>query len=220
MCACMNASGRPLLTLDMAEQASSVNGPKRCFVTIGATASFSSLIRRVLEPEFIDELQRAGYTELRVQYGDHEGEKIFQAKTKELREARALDRFEITGFGFNKAGLREEMIAVKGQSIDTEGMVISHAGSGSILDGLRVGVPLVIVPNTELLHNHQVELAEVLAEQQYVVYGKLDNLSAAIGEVETLRRNMRKWPPLRSGEVKYKNGLADVMAEEMGWQLD
>lgn len=47
-------------------------------------------------------------------------------------------------------------------------------GSGSILDGLRVGVPLVVVPNTDLLHNHQVELAEVLAEQQYVVYGKLE----------------------------------------------
>ncbi|EXJ94841.1 hypothetical protein A1O1_03239 [Capronia coronata CBS 617.96] len=193
---------------------------KRCFVTIGATASFNGLVKAVLEPEFITELQRAGYSHLRVQYGDHEGEEIFKAKKAQLRETLVVDGFNITGFGFNKAGLREEMVAVKGHSIESEGMIISHAGSGSILDGLRVGVPLVVVPNTDLLHNHQVELAEVLAEQQYVVYGKLDDLPAAIEDVEKLRRRMRDWPPLRSGEEKYKHGLADVMAEEMGWQID
>ncbi|EXJ88795.1 hypothetical protein A1O3_01859 [Capronia epimyces CBS 606.96] len=193
---------------------------KRCFVTIGATASFNGLLKAVLEPGFITELQRVGYTELRIQYGDGAGEEIFETRTKELRDALAKDNFDITGFGFNKTGLREEMTRVKGQSIETEGMVISHAGSGSILDGLRGGVPLVVVPNTDLLHNHQVELAEILAEQQYVVYGKLSHLSAAIEEVEILRRNMRAWPPVRSGEEKYKHGLADVMAEEMGWQID
>jgi hypothetical protein len=31
---------------------------------------------------------------------------------------------------------------------------------------------------------------------------------------------LKQWPPVRSGEQKYKNGLADVMAEEMGWQID
>jgi len=30
---------------------------------------------------------------------------------------------------------------------------------------------------------------------------------------------MKQWPPLRSGEEKYKRGLADVMAEEMAWQI-
>ena len=46
-------------------------------------------------------------------------------------------------------------------------------GSGSILEALRIGVPLIVVPNTDLLHNHQVELAEELAKQDYVIYGKL-----------------------------------------------
>jgi beta-1,4-N-acetylglucosaminyltransferase len=49
----------------------------------------------------------------------------------------------------------------------------SSLGSGSILDALRIGVPLVVVPNTDLLHNHQVELAEELAKQEYVVHGNL-----------------------------------------------
>jgi UDP-N-acetylglucosamine transferase subunit ALG13 len=48
-----------------------------------------------------------------------------------------------------------------------------RSGSGTILDALRIGVPLVVVPNTDLLHNHQVELAEELAKQEYVVHGDL-----------------------------------------------
>lgn len=46
-------------------------------------------------------------------------------------------------------------------------------GSGSILDAMRIEVPVVVVPNADLLDNHQVELAEVLAEQNYVVHGNL-----------------------------------------------
>jgi beta-1,4-N-acetylglucosaminyltransferase len=52
-------------------------------------------------------------------------------------------------------------------------LIVACSGSGSILDALRIGVPLVVVPNTDLLHNHQVELAEELAKQEYVVHGDL-----------------------------------------------
>lgn len=45
------------------------------------------------------------------------------------------------------------------------------------------------------------------------------DLASSITEIESLRRKMKQWPPLRSGEGKYKHGLADVMAEEMGWQI-
>ncbi|KAI9823198.1 MAG: N-acetylglucosaminyldiphosphodolichol N-acetylglucosaminyltransferase catalytic subunit alg13 [Thelocarpon impressellum] len=59
-------------------------------------------------------------------------------------------------------------------SAASEGVILSHAGSGSILDGLRLGVPLIVVPNPRLLNDHQVELAEELAAQGYVVHGKLE----------------------------------------------
>jgi beta-1,4-N-acetylglucosaminyltransferase len=166
---------------------------KRCFVTIGATAPFNSLIKEVLGIDFIGELQRAGYTELRIQYGDHEGEAIFKARKDELKTILEADiKVDVTGFGFDRTGLNKEIAAVKGRSAETEGMVISHAGespslilgepcgdkcfigSGSVLDVLRVGIPLVVVPNADLLHNHQVELAEALAQQDYVIYGKLE----------------------------------------------
>ena len=46
-------------------------------------------------------------------------------------------------------------------------------GSGSILDALRIAVPIIVVPNPELLDNHQAELAEELAIQGYVIHGHL-----------------------------------------------
>ena len=45
-------------------------------------------------------------------------------------------------------------------------------GSGSILDALRINAPLIVVPNPELLDNHQVELAEELAAQGYVTHAQ------------------------------------------------
>ncbi|OCT52918.1 UDP-N-acetylglucosamine transferase subunit alg13 [Cladophialophora carrionii] len=194
---------------------------KRCFVTVGATAPFNSLVRAVLEPVFIKALREAGYSQLQIQYGDQSGQDTYRERTQLLNEQQeAPDGFEVSGFGFKKEGLGDEMRAVKGLSPETEGMIISHAGSGSILDALRIGAPIVVVPNTDLLHNHQVELAEALAEQEYVIHGKVDDLASAIAEVEALRRKSKKWPPLRSGEGKYKRGLQDVMYEEMGWQID
>lgn len=73
------------------------------------------------------------------------------------------------------------------------------------------------MPNAELLDNHQVELAEALAEQEYVVHGKLENLSQALDDAETLRKRQRAWPPPNSGVHRQAAGLKGVMDEEMGF---
>jgi beta-1,4-N-acetylglucosaminyltransferase len=41
-------------------------------------------------------------------------------------------------------------------------------GSGTILDAMRLGLPLIVVPNPSLLDNHQQELADELERQGYV----------------------------------------------------
>ena len=46
----------------------------------------------------------------------------------------------------------------------------------------------------------------------------LSNLAASIAEVEQLRKRRKQWPPVNSGEEKYRNGLKGVMDEEMGWE--
>ena len=56
--------------------------------------------------------------------------------------------------------------------IEVQLKIILVEGSGSILEALRIDVPLVVVPNNTLLHNHQVEVAEILEEYGYVIYGR------------------------------------------------
>lgn len=91
------------------------------------------------------------------------------------------------------------------------------SGSGTVLDALRVQVPLIVVPNEELLDNHQVELAEALAEQGYVVHGKLESLADALEDVEKLRETQRSWPPPNAGYMRQPQGLKSVIDDEMGF---
>lgn len=51
--------------------------------------------------------------------------------------------------------------------------LIHEKGSGSILAALRIEVPIIVIPNADLLDNHQVELAEEMSRQGYVVHGRL-----------------------------------------------
>ena len=147
---------------------------KRCFVTVGATASFNRLVQAVLQPSFLDALRQQGFTHLRIQHGD--GGRIgFDFFTQSVGGRVQKDTgIAVSGFDFNKNGLQDELKATKGTSPTNEGIIISHAGSGSILDALRIRVPIIVVPNPDLMDNHQVELAEALAEQEYVIYGMLE----------------------------------------------
>lgn len=161
---------------------------KVCFVTIGATASFGSLVRAVLSNAFVTALTQDNYTDLVVQYGA-DGGPLYKSLLQELGNTGV----EVSGFGLDQQGLAPYMRKAKtGGDNGVEGVVVSHAGmhetrvhtsetladdgvgSGTILDALRISVPLIVVPNAELLDNHQVELAEALAEQEYVIHGTLE----------------------------------------------
>lgn len=99
---------------------------KLCFVTIGATASFDSLISACLEPRFLEALAGAGYTHLVVQYGK-EGKSLYDRAVSESVRTKELG-VSVTGFDFNRNGLGQEMRAAKGEAGGVEGVVISHAG--------------------------------------------------------------------------------------------
>lgn len=144
-------------------------------MTIGATASFSALIRATLSSSFCHALEQNHYTDLIVQYGA-DGDSLFQSLVHDLDADKQHAAVNVSGFGLDTSGLGQYMKLAKtgGDDSGAEGLVVSHAGSGTILHALRVDVPLVVVPNSELLDNHQVELADALADQEYVVHGKLE----------------------------------------------
>lgn len=104
---------------------------KLCFVTIGATAPFDTLLGRALSPSFFDALHKAGYTDLLIQYGK-EGKRIFDEAVRQYPSGSSQARsLTIAGFDFNKSGLGQEMKRAKGDISlgSVEGVVISHAGN-------------------------------------------------------------------------------------------
>ncbi|TID16472.1 glycosyltransferase family 1 protein [Venturia nashicola] len=191
---------------------------KVCFVTIGATASFPSLIRAVLSPSFLHAASSHDYTKLIIQFG-RGGDSLF----KELcMKAQKEGPYGLTVEGFDLTNdMMGEMRVVKASAREgrqrEEGIVLCHAGTGSVLDALRLAVPVIVVPNPELLDNHQEQFAEVMEKMEYAVHGSLDNLPAALTQSETLRKKSKEWPPVNSGMHRQANGLAGVIDEELGF---
>lgn len=142
---------------------------KICFATIGATAAFDALIEAVLSLTVLQALSKAGYAKILVQYGK-DGKALYERLVSTYAESQELG-LHFDGFDFDRDGLYEYMVSAR----ESGGVVISHAGSGSILDALRVNAPLIVVPNSKLLDNHQDDLAEALSAQGYVVHGKLES---------------------------------------------
>ncbi|KAL5361401.1 hypothetical protein BJX96DRAFT_151927 [Aspergillus floccosus] len=192
---------------------------KLCFVTVGATASFHQLVQAVLEETFLNALHQAGYTHLLVQYGKDSRTVFEECLRRYPPGSPGLHGMEIDGFDFNHAGLDREMRLAQASPSEgrSGGLIISHAGSGSILAGLRLGVPLMVVPNQTLKDNHQEELANELQRQGYVVATSVEQISSAIGRVEDLRAQMLTWPPVRSADRKQPRTLEQVMSDEMGF---
>ena len=98
-----------------------------CFVTIGATAAFDSLIRAVTNEPFLQALNEHGYTDLCIQHGKDQA-RVFAAYKETMVFGQRDHGIRVSGFGFNREGLGQEMRAVKGGSDGAEGVVISHAG--------------------------------------------------------------------------------------------
>lgn len=102
---------------------------KVCFVTIGATARFDSLITAVLNSPFLQALQAMAYTHLSIQYGK-EGANLYRDFVKvNPTGSEGQHGLEIDGFDFKTEGLRDQYKSVKGdQTARSTGVVLSHAG--------------------------------------------------------------------------------------------
>ncbi|EPS45171.1 hypothetical protein H072_829 [Dactylellina haptotyla CBS 200.50] len=144
---------------------------RKVFITVGTT-NFDSLITAVLQPAVVDLLQSQGYTTLRVQYG--QGVELYQSLyTAELEGVLAKSSMSIGGYAYASG---DEIT----NEIKTSELIISHAGSGTILEALRYQKRIIVVPNESLMDNHQKELANEMAKLNYVIKGSLINLSNSI----------------------------------------
>ena len=59
-----------------------------------------------------------------------------------------------------------------------------YTGSGSIFETLRLGKPLIVVVNEDLMDNHQSELAEELADRKHLYCARPQTLHQTIADMD------------------------------------
>ncbi|XP_010434781.1 PREDICTED: UDP-N-acetylglucosamine transferase subunit ALG13 homolog [Camelina sativa] len=143
------------------------NAKKRLvFVTVGTT-SFDALVKAVVTQHVQDELLKRGCTHLLIQMGRGT---FFPTKCDGADGSLVVDYFTFSS-----------SIA---DHIRSASLVISHAGSGSIFETLKLGKPLIVVVNEDLMDNHQCELAEALEERKHLYYTRPHTLHQTLTKME------------------------------------
>ncbi|CAL5033120.1 unnamed protein product [Urochloa decumbens] len=137
------------------------------FVTVGTTC-FDALVKAVDSEEVKEALLNKGYTDLLIQMG---------RGTYMPSKVSGNSSLQVDYFTFSPS------IA---DYIRDASLVISHAGSGSIFETLRLGKPLIVVVNEDLMDNHQSELAKELADRKHLFCARPQTLQKT---VETMDLN-------------------------------
>lgn len=164
---------------------------KTVFITTGATVTFQKLIEISLNDKFINCLQNEGYERMILQYGSQQdGVTLFNNGLKSLSATVSTEIDSIIGTlsnGFIIEGFpfTNDIKTVMSKA----DLIISHAGTGSILDSLRLAKPLIVVINSQLMNNHQAEISDELARHNYLLGcdADLNELMKKIKLVESIK---------------------------------
>lgn len=170
--------------------------------TTGATVTFEALVDHVATPSFLRTLSDLGFRRVVIQYGNqiengtHLSKKFFSDALDKHNVVDSLDFLlinetndkSVTTFSNSSMTLLAFAFSPHISSYIAEAdIVVSHAGTGSILDALRLHKPLLVVTNQQLMDDHQEEVASQFEKEGYlyklsindVRSGKLDEYLSA-----------------------------------------
>ncbi|CAO3650357.1 unnamed protein product [Cunninghamella blakesleeana] len=148
----------------------------RLFITIGST-SFNELVDSATSLQFLEEATSQGITHLTIQYGT--SKETYLKNIKEYQGNMMIDGYDY------KPSIDHDMASAD--------IIICHSGSGTILQGLRLHKKLIVVVNETLMNNHQAEIAQVMAMENYVIYGDYRDLSFHLSQVS--KHELKPYPP-------------------------
>ncbi|KAH7924579.1 glycosyltransferase 28 [Leucogyrophana mollusca] len=166
------------------------------FVTVGSF-EFDALAQAVLSEPVLRRLRDKGYTSLVLQRGNSDIGSVESPQDS---------------FSIEREGVDIEIWKYKPSTqadIERADLVISHAGSGSILDVLRLGKPLIAIPNPTLLDNHQEELASALEELGHLKATSVRDLPETIAKFDP--SSLVPFPPFDGSKFRR------LVDEEMGF---
>ena len=163
---------------------------KTCFATVGTT-EFAALVDALLSADVLAALAAQGHGRLLIQLG--KGPEPVVPKNAPL----AIEWYRF------KPSLEADMRDAT--------LLISHAGAGSILEGMRLGKRMLVVVNDKLMHNHQQELAQELHSRQHLI-------STTPGALlPTLREYGKRPPALVPLPPADERAFGDFMAATLGF---
>lgn len=164
------------------------------FITVGTTL-FEALIASVVNPLFLNQIATLGFNRLVIQYGKGKTPTIISslanntngAIENEIIEGHREGIYHVKDINNENVQLEWEIYRFKyslEEDMNKADLIISHAGAGSIMEGLehchrrnhdlRMKLSnehfkkLVVVINDELMDNHQCELAYALEKRKYL----------------------------------------------------
>ncbi|KAH9900061.1 hypothetical protein F4778DRAFT_739868 [Xylariomycetidae sp. FL2044] len=193
---------------------------KVAFVTVGATAGFRPLVAEVVSPAFIETLKQLSFTQLIVQCGP---DYPFFLHAKESLSEDVANGFMISGFDYTNHIHQFFRAAARGEddhnNSDEEGrggrrrrdygVIICHAGSGTILDALDYDAKIVTVSNSLLMDDHQLQLARRMSRHGYLLEGRLGHLAQSVEQIA--RQPPRPWPPAPRQDDELGDGIFDAI---------
>jgi beta-1,4-N-acetylglucosaminyltransferase len=157
-------------------------------VTVGST-KFDDLIKTVDREDFVQQLVDLGYSGLHVQFGR-------STYVPTYLSAKSND-FDIVTYKYCTTWKDE---------VSKAGLIIGHAGAGTILDSLETKKPLIVVPNHQLMGNHQTDIAEELASGGYLTMSTTENLKNSLKTLTELS----EFPAQENGV--FRESLATAVA--------
>ncbi|ANQ05800.1 Glycosyltransferase [Plasmodium coatneyi] len=130
-------------------------GNKILFVTVGSH-KFDDLIRHIDTKDFHSFLRREGFAKMSIQIGEGTYEpKLTYRHSSNNKEFLKRVKF----FRYKKDLLK---------NFQKADLILSHAGAGTTVQGLRMKKKMLIVVNDKLMDNHQLEFARFLRSMNYL----------------------------------------------------
>lgn len=169
---------------------------KTILVTTGATVTFKSLLDYVVSEKFIGYLLEKQPVKLIVQYGNETDSNsnnvskeyfnqglMAMIESLDLSVSNEFNDKSTTAFKSSKYQIELEVFGFShniSSYIEESDLVISHAGTGSIIDVLQLKKPLVVVVNDSLMHNHQLQVAQKLSDQNCLLMCEASQLNTNV----------------------------------------
>jgi beta-1,4-N-acetylglucosaminyltransferase len=154
------------------------DGGRNVFITVGTT-KFEKLIREIDSLECVKMFVSMGVTSIvcQIGHGSHVpfcGHGFGNGAAAECGTTQQDDYKKYLLKSVIGAGISIETFRHKpsiAQYIGEADVIIGHAGVGTIMETVRAEKPLLVIVNTDLMDNHQTEVAEEMSKMGHIHMG-------------------------------------------------